>query len=312
MKKWWVIYIGLLLSVMTLASGIYSSGGFPSEEYISAAAFIMLISTAILQNTSLQKQHEEVTLNRKSLDKQIESLEKQIEEVKLNRQSLDIQSEEMKNHTKAFQESNTKTEISLKTQQFYEILNLKEHLYLDVIKEVSDKDGLNDVERYNELTIGALKDFVLFWIEMSYKKYFFEANIDEMQGLSESSLWRLYDFLDSEQKQGLREMVREHISEFTIDIFNYGGFKQSMLKLYSYHVLIQRFTFEDTGIEGSLHKFRDEILEEDEVLDDEILYGKVMDLSLDGIYQSMLSDDEKLLYKIMSGKLEFEDVFTRK
>lgn len=309
-KKWLVVKIGLLLSVMTLLPGVYDGDNwrFPPEKYISAAAFVMLIATAILQNVSLDKQQQEIMLNRQSLNKQVQALEQQIEEVKLNRKSLEIQAGEMKNHTTAFEESNNKTEESLKQQQFYEILKLKEQLYLEIIKEVSEKDGYNKIQRFNSIVMKALGDVSLTIIEANYRDRFFEAGVDT-DNFDKEQFFKIYNFVEDDVKNDIRESINKNMKTLLVRGSYDELLERSMIKLHSYHLLIENLVDEDQGIAGSLYSMRDQVLSELKPIPDDILYGRKKEDSPKIIYSFLLSEDESILYKIIENKISFRDIF---
>lgn len=311
-RKWIVIQIGLIVAIMIILLGIPYKDGlrFPPEQYISAAAFVMLISTAILQNISLDKQQEEVALNRESLNKQVKALEQQIVEVKLNRESIAIQADEMKNHTVAFEESNNNTEKSLEQQQFYEILKLKEQLYLEIIKEISNKDGYNKIQRFNSIVMRGLEKFNLTVIEAYYSDRFFEADVDR-NNFDKEQFYKLYNFVEEDLQQKIKESINKNIK----DVLTNGSFdknlERSMIKLHSYHLLIENLIDDDQGISGKLNDMKEEVLREPEIIPREVLYGRDKEDSPKIIYSFLLSEDEVLLYKIIEKRVTFDDVFRR-
>lgn len=116
--------ICFIISILILGFDLFfdNKGEFKlSEVYVSLAAFVMLIGTAILQNIELSMQREDLELTRK----------------------------EMKEQTKEFEENN-------KQAKFFELLKIKEDIYMNI-----DREFLEDfIEKYKEEVYNLWKTYL--------------------------------------------------------------------------------------------------------------------------------------------------------
>lgn len=287
--KWWIIIIGLILSTFALIYGGLKVEGFPTEQYTSVAAFIMLISTAILQNIDLD-------LQRKDL--------------RLNRRALEDQREEMAKHTKEFQESNESNQESLELQKFFELLRLKEELYVEVVKEVGEKEK-------NKLQVFTFRNFHKFRyaaLRRLYKDFHSEFKEEENWGdyreYRNVEVINVYARLSETDKLAFRKSVEQEVTELEITDRISQKSENSLIKLYTYHKLLKDMVSEGYPGIFNIHKVSQNIVSQVNKTMREIQYGSEKEpKTMRQIYDGVLTEDERLLYKILDRNLNVTDLF---
>ncbi|WP_432717793.1 hypothetical protein AAA448_06080 [Staphylococcus equorum] len=173
-----------------------------SEVYVSLAAFIMLISTAILQNIDLDMQREELELTRK----------------------------EMKDQTKEFEESN-------KQSKFFELLKSKEEIYMkidsqhissfiNIYKNKLEKNiikKLVEIERLQEL--------------IPKIEYYLNSKYDLLE-FNEPSVASKYKLTNSEVDE-VREIIFDVLTAERKEVFNEISIPKDLSKLYKFNSIIE-------------------------------------------------------------------------
>lgn len=231
-KKNRIILVCSVISIVVILFDLFidNKNGFKlSEVYVSLAAFIMLIGTAILQNIELSMQREDLELTRK----------------------------EMKEQTKEFEENNKQT-------KFFELLKIKEDIYMnidssllnDFIREYKRnlldelENRLSSNERLNELTSGFLNDINKYRYDLSLyrEKIAAEYNLNtnelyEVKSILQEAfnyavddafveitipneIKKLQQFNNILEKMYVDKTIFSQLKKFKIDFFN--GLPQDM------------------------------------------------------------------------------------
>lgn len=282
--KWWIIIIGLILSAGALIYGAFEIKGFPDEKYTSVAAFIMLIATALLQNIDLDLQRKDLRLNRKALEEQREEMEK---------------------HTEEFAKTNKSNDEGLEVQKFFELIRLKEDLYIDIIKERNEV-GVNALEEFNDLATskicGGASGLILkeFEDHIENKRIYYDSRVVE----------KLYKVLNNNEKARAIELIEQSIQE--TEVFSgYGqGVENSLVKLHNYNLLLERMIDEGTsGIFGNAFASFKSGTDALNRSIESIMGRPKKSTTIKQIYKGLLTDDEILLYKIIEKRLDPNEIF---
>lgn len=185
-----------------------------SEVYVSLAAFVMLIGTAILQNIELSMQREDLELTRR----------------------------EMKEQTKEFEENN-------KQAKFFELLKIKEDIYMNIDRDfLSDfirdykrnlmnvlEDRLHQNERLDELTSGFLNDINKYKYDLSL----YRENIAEEYNLSR------------DESIEFEEILAKEFGRAVGDAFGEVTIPKEVKKLQQFNYILDRM-YVDNSIAGGL------------------------------------------------------------
>lgn len=283
--KWWIIIIGLILSTFALIYGGLKVEGFPTEQYTSVAAFIMLISTAILQNIDLDLQRKDLQLNRRALEEQ---------------------REEMQKHTEEFAKTNKSNDESLEMQKFFELVRLKEDLYIDIIKE-RNRLGINALEEFNDMAIYNIWANARVLIANEFRE---RLNLGTAISITDDIAVKIYKETDDEGKERIYELINESIEETNV-FSGYGqGVENSLIKLHNYNSLLERMI--DEGTLGTINSVFSSINTAIEPMRrmTESLYGRdKLETTIKHVYKGLLTDDEILLYEIIEKRVEPNRIF---
>lgn len=216
-KKNRIIFICSAISIVVILIDLFidNKNGFRlSEVYVSLAAFIMLIGTAILQNIELSMQREDLELTRK----------------------------EMKEQTKEFEENN-------KQAKFFELLKIKEDIYMNIDRKfLSDfireykhnlmtelEDRLSQNERLNELTTGFYNDINRYRYDLN----FYRENIAEEYNLSE------------DESKEVGEILQRAFDHAVDDAFSEVTIPKELKKLQQFNEILEKM-YVDNSITGGL------------------------------------------------------------
>ena len=283
--KWWVLIIGIVLSIIVLFIGVLTIEGFPTEMYTSFAAFIMLISTAILQNIDLSLQREDLKLNRKALEEQ---------------------REEMQKHTDEFSKTNESNKESLEMQKFFELIRLKEDLYVEIIKN-KNKNNINALEYFNESAIQKIKNQAKEKLALKFESFSGQFGISHMD---DEELKDYYIQCNDDNKEVFLNIIDKAIKETDIFSNRKDGVENSIKKLNKYNELLERMT--DEGTKGLIHQFQDTVRQPTELLKKSLenFHGRPKkQTTIKHIYNGLLTEDEILLYKIIDRELTLKELF---
>lgn len=279
-NDWWVIQLGLAISAIVLLPGIQGPEGFrfPPEQYISAAAFVMLISTAILQNIELSKQREDLALNRRALELQVDELQ--------------AKRGELASQTKEFEASNDQTRKNIEQQQFYELLKMKETLYV----ELSDSSGdrVNRIAKFNNWYLENLESRVK---EKALEIWGIESD-NRTYPPSYLTFEDVYTSLEPEEKENLKEELKielEHHKEILLEQLPY-----SLYKLYSYHLII-----ENTSRTYGMKAVSEALKEVRKSFTSQAGYDRYNKFD---IYNEILTDEETTLFLIIKGLITIDRI----
>lgn len=280
--KWWIIIVGVFISVGAVIWGIIETGEFPDEKYISAAAFLMLIATSLLQNIDLNLQREDLKLNRKALEEQREEMEK---------------------HTEEFTKTNKNNEESLEVQKFFELIRLKEDLYIDIIKEKNEID-MSAIFEFNHNAIFTIQESAEKLIVEEFREIF---NLNVNSYNTDEIIKRIYNNVDDEGKEKIYELINKAVNE--TDVFSgYGeGVENSLIKLHNYNFLLEKMIDEGTlGVISSAFASMNTAKNAFNKMTEEYYGRPKKPTTIKQIYHGLLTKDEILLYDIINKNLDPE------
>lgn len=253
--------------------------------YTSFAAFIMLISTAILQNIDLSLQREDLKLNRKALEEQ---------------------REEMQKHTDEFSKTNESNKESLEMQKFFELIRLKEDLYVEIIKN-KNTNNINALEHFNASAMRKIKNQAKNELALKFNNFRGQFGLHHM---NDDDIKAYYIKCNDENKVIFLNATDKAIKETDIFSNTKDGTENSIKKLYKYNELLERMT--DEGTKGWVHQFQGPLNISTMLVKNsmEYFYGRPkLQTTIKDIYNGLLTEDEILLYRIIDRKLTPEDLF---
>lgn len=278
-----IMFIGIGGAIISIIMGIVFSEDFPEEKYISAAAFSLLITTAFLQNRDLN-------LNRKALEKQIEELQ--------------FTRDEQKEQTKEFRETNKYNKENLEITQFYEMLTLREELFLNIIRDKTLDIGYRDVAHYYKHEVNQSESNDYNFIE-KFNRYVIGEVIIKIKNFSKDTynirdLTEVEEQLLKERFENLTSGNKELLDELKIEV------PSILNKLYTYNRILDNLVHESSEDKSLL--YTNIINEMQKNLRNAFKVKPSMRYKRTDLYEMLLTDEEKLLDKIISNQLNIDDI----